>query len=353
MFRGLVLFGRKVFADLSRHRTPGGMAAGMALGTSLGFMPVDNLVWVMLLLSVLFLPVHPCSAAMAWGFVAVAGNFLAFIPDAIGEWLLSWEWVRWGVVHSYSVPLGAWLRLNNTMVLGSLATGTSMMVPHWVLGGLRASRTQRSVPSTFFDDLSHVAAMYRKTSSKTVLISPSERGMPVPVDTACDAAAPAAVAACGVDAPAAVAACGALPEKRVLEAGGATETKRLRVDSIPIGIEGLVAVDDQHDERIMLRETFIEVVRLRATEPRLPSPGILSKNDMLLDTQTAAASTPDPSTNIAPQGSPAGAASDSMVTRYSSPHQQLSGPKSSSGLRFLLQHLATHRGSQEQSESRA
>lgn len=344
MFRGLVLFGRKVFADLSHHRTPGGMAAGMALGTSLGFLPVDNLVWVMLLLSVLFLPIHPWSAAMAWGGVAVLGSYLAFIPNAIGEWLLSWEWVRWGVVHSYSVPLGAWLRLNNTMVLGSLATGASMMMPHWVFGVLRTSRTQRLVPSTFFDDLSDVAAMYRKTASKTVLlgpletpatvpgsIAPSERGMPESAELP----------------------SGAWPENGSVEAGGSAEAKRLRVDPIPIGIERMLAVDDQHDGRIMLRETFIEVVRLRATEPPSSSPGILSKNAMLLDTQPTAVSSPDPSTNVATQGSLAGTANDSIVTRYSPPHQPLSGPKSSSGLRFLLQHLATHRGSQEQSESRA
>jgi hypothetical protein len=113
------------------------------------------------------------------------------------------------------------------------------------------------------------------------------------------------------------------------------------------------AWDSDDIDQVTIRETFIEVIRLRASQPPLPLPTNDQSNPMILESQQPELLVPVTDNVVSSMGT-AEATTDvkeSIMTRLSPAHQQLSGPKSSNSLRFLLSHLTSHRGAQDCLES--
>lgn len=350
MFRGLVTSTHRFLTELTQHRSPGRIAIGLALGTSLGFLPVDNLVWVMLLLSVLFLPVHQLSAIAAWILVGVLGNAFSVVPDAIGDWLLSKDSVRWFVVQLHSVPLGAWFRLNNTLVLGSFAFGLIMLIPNWVAGLALCKRAERQRGHARVDDFADVATVYRKAP-----VSPSAPAAPIAPSTALAPVAPRAPATVPPTRSEPIATEFVSTAETSLESTSRSLPLSLRIDP-PHQDFGLVPAEESHcSDQLAIRETFIELVRLRVPQPHPSSPTNDRTDAMLLETKTPSAPLPESPSGLRADGDESNGmiSNDSKTTRYSPAHQQLSGPKSSNSLRFLLRHLTSHRGGHESQETQA
>jgi hypothetical protein len=103
----------------------------------------------------------------------------------------------------------------------------------------------------------------------------------------------------------------------------------------------------------ILRETIIEVVRLRQPIPHFSSP-IESKPEMAI-VETRPVTVSDP--NSAPPSMPAIPMvvpnSQSMRMAYDSSHQPLVGPKSSNSLRYLLRYLSSNRDARDSAENRS
>lgn len=331
MYRGLVIGVGRLFADLSQHRSPFRIAMGGALGTSLGLLPIDNLVWFLLLMAVLFLPVHQLSAVVAWLTTSCLGSYGSVVPDALGAWLLSLKGFQWLVVQSHAIPWSAWLRLNNTLVVGSLACGLSMFFPNWIALRILVGRPNRRVFHPL-DELANIAAPYRKmssSSSRTKTLSD-----PVASDALAGPASPPTILV-----------------SPAMQTIPPAPTIALRVDP-PHGSPASDSItEDQSVEQVTLRETFIEVVRLRAPQPPLFSPTPDRNEAMLLESLTPKDSETDSPTVSHQDRSTVEETIDSAVTRYSPAHHQLSGPKSSSSLRFLLRHLKSNHRSPDRAET--
>ena len=342
MFRGLFIGVGRLFADLSQHRSPFRIAIGAAMGTSLGFLPIDNLVWFLLLMAVLFLPVHQLSAVAAWLTTSCLGSYGSVVPDALGAWLLSLKGFQWLVVQSHTIPWSAWLRLNNTLVVGSLACGLSMFFPNWIALRILAGRPNRRA-SDPLDELANIAAPYRKmtsSSSRTRILSD-----PVSSNALADTSPPPTI----VVSPA-LASTASSP---AMQTTPPAPKSTLRVDP-PHGSPASDSItEDQSVEQVTLRETFIEVVRLRAPQPPLLSPTHDRNEAMLLESLTPKDSETDSPIESHQARSTAEETIDSVVTRYSPAHHQLSGPKSSSSLRFLLRHLKSNHRSPDRAETQA
>jgi hypothetical protein len=249
---------------------------------------MDNLVSAMLLLGILFLPIHQLSAAGAWIATSLAGGLLGGIPEALGGWLLSQGIVQWLVCQCHALPLGPWFRLNNTLVIGGLAFGLMTLIPNWISWRFFARRTHDQFIASLLSDMTDNTAAYRKAVA--------------------DEAHP-------------VASMNALQEIEL-------------------------------SNSMMLQETYIEVVRLRSSPSSLSVPADVKSETMILETETpsaqqtmneSAADRADASTTtvVAP-----------YTARCSPAHSLISGPKSSNSLQYLLRHLATHRDSQASAESR-
>jgi uncharacterized protein (TIGR03546 family) len=326
MFRGLVASAHQLQSEATQHRSPGKIAIGLAMGMSLGLIPLDNLVWFMLLMGVLFLPVHQVAAVSAWVVTSLFSSQLSVVPHALGDWLLSMDGVRGCVRQAQVIPAGAWFRLNNTLVVGSLALGLVSLLPSWVvllvLGGKSQQRTSPGV-----DDFSQVATVYRKSSPSIARVT-IERELPASQVPFADTT--------------------------LAENIAVAPAVSLRVDSAHPDLSSVSNEHDTEANSITIRETFIEVIRLRAPQP----PHFSSTNDrkeaMFVETENSIASISASASETVSQEEPSGTqVNDAVLTRYSPAHQQLSGPKSSNSLRFLLRHLTSHRNAAEGPESQA
>lgn len=347
MFRGLVISAGKLRADLSQHRSPGKIALGLAMGCTLGLLPMDNLVWAILFVAVLFLPVHQLGAFSAWVVVGLTSRYLSAVPEAIGEGLLNWESVRGLVVQCHQLPLGAWFRLNNTLVLGSLVCGVTAVIPAWIAIRSLARQSDRKGSDPIFYGVDESLPAYRKV----VLQTPRERTPAQPTSTATSDidtdTVPAVVAQSNL---ATGMATGTVPG--VAAESGAPKAKVLRIDARHRDSDSRSDESYPQDE-VTIRETFIEVIRLRATQPHLPLPNNEQSNTMILESQKSELLVPASDELVLSSASAEAntASSETTMARLSPPHQILAGPKSSNSLRFLLRHLTSHRCPQKSSES--
>jgi uncharacterized protein (TIGR03546 family) len=351
MFQRLVVSARRFLFEISQHRSPANIATGVALGVSLGFLPIDNLVWVLFLVAILFLPVHQLSAGAAWLMTILLGSQLSGIPNALGEWLLSMDGIRWCVVQWHSLPLGAWFRLNNTLVVGSLACGLILLIPNLVWGRILTRQRRPRSPHPL-EELTHEAKSYRKMMLPSIAL---ERTDDEPAKATWSSSSPALlVMAPSPVGPASIGTASigtASIEPLSLSDTASTPhasliPDSLRVDASHANLESSSTTDDQGVDQLTIRETFIEVVRLRAPQITHPSPTNDRKDTMLVESKTSIAPVLDRVLELQPNASVSATSNDSVVTRYSGAHQQLSGPKSSNSLRFLLRHLTHRRGSE-------
>jgi len=124
---------RKVVRMLLSSNAPGQLAAGVALGMMIGLVPKGNL--IALSLCVLLFSLR-CNKAVGI-VVAVAASFVGPLADAfthrIGLMVLSAKPLEAAYASIFNLPLGPWLGLDNTVVVGSLVLGAYLAYPvFWI-----------------------------------------------------------------------------------------------------------------------------------------------------------------------------------------------------------------------------
>ena len=348
MFRGLVISAGKLRAELSQHRSPDKIAMGVAMGSTLGFLPMDNLVWALLFVGVLFLPVHQLSAFAAWMFVGLLSSYLAVLPNSLGDWLLTWDVVRWLAVQCHGLPMGAWFRLNNTLVLGSLSLGVMMLISNGLARRMFFKRSSLRKSSYIFDRADEPMTVYRKVGSMATQL---ETQGPAQANGALVTNHSPAIAITSIDPP--------HPCEMTVSVALPTRDYSLRMDPPHQGLHeeadrGSRDTEESDDiDQVTIRETFIEVIRLRASQPHLHSPTNDQSSPMILESQQPDVLVPATDNVVSSVGATESTSevTESVMTRLSPAHQQLSGPKSSNSLRFLLSHLTSHRSAQDCPES--
>lgn len=171
MFPILGRLAHRLLADASQHATPRCIAAGAAIGGVLGLIPWDSLIAVGLVVAAFVLPIHQLAAVLALLLTSSLHGVVSPIPDAVGGWVLSSSWTLEGLRRIWSVPLVPWLRLNNTMVVGSVCLGTLTAIPHWALlrwcmQPARNARNSAGKADDALDEIALAAAQFRKGFSK-------------------------------------------------------------------------------------------------------------------------------------------------------------------------------------------
>lgn len=115
------------------EESPRVLAASLAFGLVLGFVPKDNLLAALLgllLLAMRFnLTLATTSAAVFSGVAAM----LDPVADALGRSVLTHPTLSplWALL--YELPLAPWTRFNNTIVMGSLLLSLGLMSPTYML----------------------------------------------------------------------------------------------------------------------------------------------------------------------------------------------------------------------------
>ena len=154
---------------LNSEGTPGQVAAGMAMGASLGLTPLISLHNLLIVGAVLFFRVSVPGATLGWLIFTPIGFALDPVFDSIGTALLvDTSALRPVWIYLYNTPVLALGNPTNTIVVGSVASWLVAVIPiffaaRWALGRYRATVYERYKDARVFKALraSKLYGVYR------------------------------------------------------------------------------------------------------------------------------------------------------------------------------------------------
>lgn len=333
MLRTLVTSAQRLLAEISQHRSPDRIAMGIALGTSFGLVPMDNLVSVGLLLAILFLPIHQLSASIAIAIVAILSPMLWPIPDAIGRWFFSMSWARSCVASLHALPLMPWFRLNNTVVMGGILFGLTTWMPQYLVMRWMARRAQRQLADWSVDEIAEEAISYRKA------IAAATRFQSITQAAALPHTPPPPLLT---------------PAPQIVVETAPTAAMVLNITSVPAVLTPFPEAVPAHAldaTETVLRETIIEVVRFRQSSPHVSSSIEPKQEVMIVEQNLSGGNESTMTSHVIPTSAPGMANSSSVKLVFDPIHQPLIGPKSSNSLRYLMRHLTASRDTHQESET--
>ena len=133
---------RQLTQALISHDAPRQVAWGFVIGMFIGLIPKGNLVVVALALMLCALRVNKPAGVLAAGLFSMAGFFLDGLAHHLGSIVLLWEQGWPASIWLYELPLGPWIGLNNTVVVGHLLLGLYFAYPAYWLAHRFACRVQ-------------------------------------------------------------------------------------------------------------------------------------------------------------------------------------------------------------------
>lgn len=123
----------KLFKALCSNTDPGALAHAVSCGILLGFVPQDNALWVLLFVFILFMNIQRATYALCLIVGALLGALLDPLFDQVGYWILMQESLEPIFVRLLNIPFVAFTKINNTIVMGSLACGIVAYIPLYVI----------------------------------------------------------------------------------------------------------------------------------------------------------------------------------------------------------------------------
>lgn len=120
---------RQLAQALTDNESPRQIAWGFVLGMMIGLIPKGNLLLVALTLLLCALRVNKSAGLLAAGLFSLVGFAFDGLAHHIGTIVLLWEPARPVHIWLYELPLGPWLGVNNTVVVGQLILGIYFAFP--------------------------------------------------------------------------------------------------------------------------------------------------------------------------------------------------------------------------------
>lgn len=120
---------RRVVQALIAHDAPNQIAAGFALGMMLGFMPKGNLIALSLLVLLFSLRVNKSAGLAAAFLFSFTGPLIDQFGNKLGLYVLTADRMQGTYASIFNMPLGPWLEIDNTAVIGSLLLGLYAFYP--------------------------------------------------------------------------------------------------------------------------------------------------------------------------------------------------------------------------------
>jgi uncharacterized protein (TIGR03546 family) len=117
---------------LSSRNQPWQTAGAVALGCACGLLPKTSLLFPLSVALVYLLPLHLPIALVSMLLSSCIAPYLYPIHGAIGGWVLSLDSVARSAQRMDQMPWMPWLRLNNTIVAGSLSLSAVLIVPTYL-----------------------------------------------------------------------------------------------------------------------------------------------------------------------------------------------------------------------------
>lgn len=120
---------KSLLISLQGEDDPSHVAAGFALGATLGLVPKGNFLAVIFLLMFFFFRVDKGIALLSALVFTPLGYLLDGPAHQLGLALLTWGALRPLWTWFYNMPVVPWTKFNNTVVMGNLALGMIFYAP--------------------------------------------------------------------------------------------------------------------------------------------------------------------------------------------------------------------------------
>jgi uncharacterized protein (TIGR03546 family) len=109
--------------------SPKQLALGVALGMVIGLIPKDSLIPYAIILIAILTTANLLSLVVTTILCSWVGPLLDPFTHQIGIWVLTFDPLESTWAQLYHVPLVAWTRFENTVVMGSVCLGTALSIP--------------------------------------------------------------------------------------------------------------------------------------------------------------------------------------------------------------------------------
>jgi uncharacterized protein (TIGR03546 family) len=128
--------GLDVFDAISSNTHPSEIAHAFACGILLGFMPKDNLLWYAVFIMLYFVRIQKSVYTLMFMLGSLLAPLLDPMFDKVGWWILTQQSAEPVYRWLLNVPFVAFTKFNNTIVMGSLASGVVLYIPLYLLSRL-------------------------------------------------------------------------------------------------------------------------------------------------------------------------------------------------------------------------
>ena len=131
---------RNLLRVFAAERTPHQLALGAAIGLLIGVLPKGNLLAVTATFLLFALRVNMGIGLTTAFLISLLGPSLDQLTHGIGVRVLQTPLVYGLLSHGYQLPLVPWTSLNNSIVVGSLLLGLTLVYPTYHLSRQLAER---------------------------------------------------------------------------------------------------------------------------------------------------------------------------------------------------------------------
>lgn len=119
----------KFIRALSSNAKPASIAHGFVWGAIFGLMPKNNALWYILFVLIFFTRIQRGTLTLTTLIVSFFAPFVDPYLDQLGCWILTQDFMQAPMIKIMNIPFVAFLKLNNSIVMGSLASGIALYIP--------------------------------------------------------------------------------------------------------------------------------------------------------------------------------------------------------------------------------
>lgn len=168
----MIKFITKIFKSLNSNSKPGEIAHAICCGMILGFMPKSNLLWYILFLLFCFLRINKACYLLFTVLFSLVTPYIDPIFNKIGYSILSFEPLFPTYRRMLDIPYLPLTKFNNTIVMGSLASGIVLYVPMYIIGRLLIYLWRKVIRNAFIN--SKIVKAFYKIPFVSKMISVSK-----------------------------------------------------------------------------------------------------------------------------------------------------------------------------------
>lgn len=139
------------------------MALGLGLGLMIGILPKDNLLFVGLLVILIVSGASLLTGALAGLVGSLLSATLQPLAHSLGQRILSPEYLLGPISEFMQLPVVPWMRLDNTLVTGSLFLGVVAFVPIYLCSVVLLNKHYEHLQTMFQQN-----SLFNRAFSQTV-----------------------------------------------------------------------------------------------------------------------------------------------------------------------------------------